>query len=212
MSKLYEDEEVKYYLLLKEGNEMATHSWKRLSFVAVLLMLSGWLMVLPTARGAVGATDKGSAPAVGPGVYPNEMRLGAETLYYNVSCTVGANLTAILTWESTNCSEVAILAPDDTILDSDMGSGCACGMVIASVICASNQNYTIRVGPTIAVKDVKDVALKDISVFYTLIICLDGDCGQAGGIPGFDLLVVCFGLMTLMGLVLLWSRWKKISL
>ena len=187
---------------------MAKHSWKKLSFVAILLMFSGWLMVLPTARGTVGATDIGSAPTLAPGVYPNEMRLGAETLYYNVSCTVGANLTVVLIWLSTNCSRVTIMAPDGTELDEDQGSTCDCGMAIASVICASNQKHTIRVDAPMAVKD---VAFKDISVNYILTICLDGDCGQ-GGIPGFDLLVVCFGLVTLMGLVLLRSRWKKISL
>ncbi len=177
------------------------YSRKTVIFVTTVLMLSGWLMVLPIAKGAIGGADIGSAPIVEPGIYANEIRLDASALYYNVSGTVGANLTAIVTWVDTNCSMVTISAPNGSILDNDEGSSCSCGIAIASVICDSNQLYTIRVGIPIAVRGVGEI-------IFTLTICLDRDCGQGGGIPGFDLIIIGFGLVALMGIMLFWNRQK----
>jgi hypothetical protein len=184
-----------------EVNKKMQNSRKTVIFVAMGLMLSGWLMVLPIAKGAIGGADIGSAPTLEPGIYANEMRLDVSTLYYNVSGTVGANLTAIITWVDTNCSRVAILAPNGSELDADQGSSCSDGIAIASVICDSNQLYTIRVGAPFAVRGVSEI-------IFTLTICLDGDCGQGGGIPGFDLIIIGFGLVALMGIMRFWNRQK----
>ena len=110
-------------------------------------------------------------------------------------------IDAIITWVDTNCSMVTISAPNGSSLDSDQGSSCGGGIAIASVICDSNQLYTIRVGPPIAVRGVSEI-------IFTLTICLDGDCGQGGGIPGFNLIIIGFSLAALMGIMLFWNRQK----
>ena len=177
------------------------YSWKRLSLMAMVLMLYGGLMLLPSAMGAGGATI-GSAPTLQPGVYPNEVRLSSSFVYYNVSGIVGANLTVIVTWAGMNCSDVAIWAPNGTKLDHWSASYCSDCIVVASVICDSKQLYTIGVLVPFAVK-------VPGNIYFTLTICLDGNCGQDGEIPGFDLLVGGFSLVILIGVVLLLSRRNK---
>jgi hypothetical protein len=178
------------------------YSWKRLSLVAIVLMVAGGLMLLPTAMGTVGGATIGAAPTVQPGVYPNEVRLSSNSLYYNVSGIVGANLTVIVTWAGMNCSDVMIWAPNGTLLEHRSASYCSDCIVVASVICDSKRLYTIGVMVPVGVKIPGDI-------IFTLSICLDGDCGQGNGIPGFNLLIGSFSLVLLLGVVLLLSQRNK---
>ncbi|MDD1779219.1 MAG: hypothetical protein LUQ65_13720 [Candidatus Helarchaeota archaeon] len=174
------------------------YSWKRLSLVAIVLMFYGGLMMLPPAMGAVGGTTIGSAPTVKPGVYPNEVRPDPGSLFYNVSGTVGANLTVIEVGLD-GYSEVFIWAPNGTRLT--IGS-VTLYISIASVIFDSKGLYTIEVLTSIGVKAPGEIT-------FTLTICIDGNCAHVDEIPGFDLLVGSFSLVILLGVVLLLSRRTK---
>ncbi len=172
-----------------------SNTYKRFSLMTMMAMVFSVLLLVPGARGASGS-DPGTAPIMAPGFYPDESRYGVG--YYNVSGSIGSNLTAIITY-TVNASKIALLAPNGTQLDL---SNTASGVEVVSIICNSNQMYTLRLA---------DSAENCVVLYryFTLTICLDGDCGQSdGGIPGFPLIYAGFGILTLMGMVMLWSQRK----
>ena len=162
----------------------------RLGLVVTMAVLLSAVRLTPVGIGLTPGTDLGSAPTVAPGYYPNESR--DVFAYYNVSCTVGANLTVIITYAIGEQSELELYAPNGTMLDIS-NSGVITGVEVVSTICEFNLLYTIRVvapnGPT--------------PQLYNLMICLGSDCGQGGGIPGFALCSAVFGIVTLLGIVVL---------
>lgn len=164
---------------------MRSVSNRAISLLGLIIFL-GVLICSPTACAAGGSSVE-TAPIYGPGTYSNEVLTNDQAeagIFYNVTCRVGANLTVVRSGSTSLTMQ--IMAPNGTVLDDDYGSFAA-----ASIICDSNQQYTIMIynpdGPT--------------GDTFTLLICLDNDCGSSE-IIGFDLFFTILGISQILGLLI----------
>ena len=115
----------------------------RIGLVATMAVLLSAVLLMPVGIGLNPGTDVGTAPTVAPGYYPNEIR--TTLCYYNVSCTVGANLTVVITYVGGHESGLDICAPNGSVLSF---SNSFSGEEVVTTICDSDQLFTIRVlGP-----------------------------------------------------------------
>ncbi len=183
---------------------MSRNSYEKFGLISVMLCLLGAFCLIPSVIG-LGGTTIGTATAVTPGTYPNEyIPAGEVNAYYNVSGRVGENLTVLVTYVSQTSAE--LILPNGSKLAADLINP---GVLFLTVICDSNEDYTIRVFDIGGmIKASASTAMKaGVDLPFTLTIWLSGD---DGGIPGFHLFAAFLGCLIFLGIGLS-SRLRKLS-
>ena len=176
---------------------------KKLGIFGVMVFLLGAYYLIPPAMG-LGGQSIDTAPTLTPGTYSTEyLPDGNCSVYYNVTCKAGDNLTVLITHASTLSAK--LMAPNGSVLEAKYSGP---GWVILTYICFSNDQYIIEVYNLGCLTKVSGSTAMKADIPFSLTIWLFGD---EGGIPGFELLAAFCGCLTLLGVALL-SRRRKLSL